>query len=687
MKKSTLVCLLFFCFSAYSQNDSTRLDVGGVVLKRAFTQNVSIKGEDLEKMPFSNLSEAINVWLYGTYTDAAHMIYVVDGNVVNDVNTYNIHDIKEVTLVQNAAALNSLGASQPQMLVITTRKGQGAFGIQGDAQTFLVHSPRATTNLYHQYYIGAYRNLEKVSFGFSANYLRDVQPFLKGEGYHYSTPYHLDRWRLNGYFSWRPDAKNTIEAHVGFTPQTIGRELEYHVAGNVSYNGYYYDHAHTDLLLPWVRWHGEWLPRLRNDLQVGLASTLQKGVATGLQDAGVDSLSSFGLDNTMGHSDHLYIRDRVSYTLQAGGWNIEPSINASYEHYKIRYSENSMSGTGTSPLTGLVTNRSSFISGLSANQYLLTPAVDLSYKQSFDIQGGFVANVSTKGTLYGGDKRVFPFASVTVDLLKLGAPEERSSLKLFGSYAQRGGFVLDEYRLTDMNWSSGLSAPFVNNLSFSYGSIAGTLPIFPVNSVKTYWVWQTGAGFTSRDGRWQVNYNFERMNFATLGWQSTPMGGSTYVYSEWKTSRHFLGVNMRIVDKGSFIWRSGLTTTVIRNKTNVYADDFSSYEPLGEHRPGNDRPSWTGGWTHRLQYKRLSLGLDMVYHFNKEWQLILPSGGISYTTVNFFEVQNVFISYKLHLQRMAGLEIYADSRGPLRSDKSNVLDQRRYYGVGGKITI
>jgi len=147
MKKSTLVCLLFFCFSAYSQNDSTRLDVGGVVLKRAFTQNVSIKGEDLEKMPFSNLSEAINVWLYGTYTDAAHMIYVVDGNVVNDVNTYNIHDIKEVTLVQNAAALNSLGASQPQMLVITTRKGQGAFGIQGDAQTFLVHSPRDDQSL------------------------------------------------------------------------------------------------------------------------------------------------------------------------------------------------------------------------------------------------------------------------------------------------------------------------------------------------------------------------------------------------------------------------------------------------------------------------------------------------------------------------------------------------------------
>jgi len=143
---------------------------------------------------------------------------VVDGNILSDVNTYSIHDIEEVVLVQNAAALTGLGGGQPQMVVITTRKGKERSGIQGAAQTFLVHNPYSATNLYHQYYLSAYRNLDKVSFGLSANYLRDVDPITKVNGLHVSSPYHMDRWRLNGYFSWRPDRKNTIEVHAGFTP-------------------------------------------------------------------------------------------------------------------------------------------------------------------------------------------------------------------------------------------------------------------------------------------------------------------------------------------------------------------------------------------------------------------------------------------------------------------------------------
>jgi len=74
MKRTTLLTVLSFLFyCSQAQHDSTRLDVGGVVLKRAFTQNISIKGEDLEKMPFATLSEAINVWMYGSYTDASHI--------------------------------------------------------------------------------------------------------------------------------------------------------------------------------------------------------------------------------------------------------------------------------------------------------------------------------------------------------------------------------------------------------------------------------------------------------------------------------------------------------------------------------------------------------------------------------------------------------------------------------------
>src|SRR5580700_9885930 len=116
----TLTC----CTSAVvAQDDSSRLDAGFVTLKREFTQIVSIKGSDLEKMPFTNLSDAIAAWLYGAYTTPVTLQYVVDGNPVADVNAYSIYDIEEVVLVQNAAALVNTVDGQQEMVIIRTKCG------------------------------------------------------------------------------------------------------------------------------------------------------------------------------------------------------------------------------------------------------------------------------------------------------------------------------------------------------------------------------------------------------------------------------------------------------------------------------------------------------------------------------------------------------------------------------------
>src|SRR5882724_2865291 len=85
-----------------AQNDSSYFDLGVVRLQKKFAQYQSIKGADLEKMPFANLSEAINVWLYGVYSNSASLVYLVDGNIVPDVNAWSIYDIEEVVLVQSA---------------------------------------------------------------------------------------------------------------------------------------------------------------------------------------------------------------------------------------------------------------------------------------------------------------------------------------------------------------------------------------------------------------------------------------------------------------------------------------------------------------------------------------------------------------------------------------------------------
>lgn len=75
MRKSILsltMLALSWCsvVNVLAQDDSSRLDAGYLSLKKEFTQAITIKGSDLEKMPFANLSDAISAWSYGAYTRA-----------------------------------------------------------------------------------------------------------------------------------------------------------------------------------------------------------------------------------------------------------------------------------------------------------------------------------------------------------------------------------------------------------------------------------------------------------------------------------------------------------------------------------------------------------------------------------------------------------------------------------------
>jgi hypothetical protein len=149
---------LVWCYTApsFAQCDSSRLDAGYITLKKEFTQTISIKGSDLEKMPFSNLSDALAAWLYGAYTQDLTLQYVVDGNPVSDVNAYSIYDIDEVVLVQNAAALVNTAGGQRELVIIRTKRGKSPAGIMAAAQSGLVNA-RVGNNpsgdaVYHRYY-------------------------------------------------------------------------------------------------------------------------------------------------------------------------------------------------------------------------------------------------------------------------------------------------------------------------------------------------------------------------------------------------------------------------------------------------------------------------------------------------------------------------------------------------------
>src|ERR1700679_1243616 len=164
-----LFILIPLCFfKASAQTDTSSYDLGRISVKKDFTQTVTIKGSDLEHYQFSDLADAINVWLYGTYTNAGSVVYVINGNIATDVNAYSIYDVDEITLVQSALAQVSGTGTEQQMIVIKLKTNrQEKQGVSAAGQTSLVNSRnlnkndglKSTTGIYNQYYVSAFKNI------------------------------------------------------------------------------------------------------------------------------------------------------------------------------------------------------------------------------------------------------------------------------------------------------------------------------------------------------------------------------------------------------------------------------------------------------------------------------------------------------------------------------------------------
>ena len=325
----TILTLTCYTSLVVAQNDSSWLDAGYLRLSREFTQQITIKGSDLQKMPFTDLSDAISAWLYGAYTTPGTLQYVVDGNPVADVNAYSIYDVEEVVLVQHAAALIGTAPGQSELVLIRTKRGKGPGGVTVAAQTGLVaENGSPGTGFFHNYYAGAYRNVGKISFGVSANYIRDVLPFT-AVGAKTVTPTNWQRWRLNGYFDWRPDARNQIEVTMNYTPQQLNGTGGYQqfaslrLCGEVRRVSALFD-ATSGLA-------GEWAKGLTNDVQV---TYMHSRLSTNSLQLSGTAPDSFAIQEfaEAAKSYHLWIRDHFAYTVRAGGWMIKPAINLSYEH-------------------------------------------------------------------------------------------------------------------------------------------------------------------------------------------------------------------------------------------------------------------------------------------------------------------------------------------------------------------
>lgn len=698
MKNTTLslTALAFACcyiVPAIAQYDSSRLDAGYLHLKRDFTQTITVKGSDLERMPITNLSEAIAAWFYGAYTQPLTLQYVVDGNPVSDVNAYSIHDIEEVVLVQNAAALVNTANGQQELVIVRTKRGRGKRGITADAQTGFVDDNSlgkvSDRRFYHNYYLTAWQNLDKVSFGASGNYMRDVYPNYTGGNV--ITPDNLQRWRLNGYFTWRPNSHNQVEIMLNYTPERIAdltkdieQPSEYTIAANTTQHYF----------LPRLLWHSDLSPKWTNDLQ---ATYVNSTAAASTYDASLeepkDTLEQTNYSQSgSGKAYHLWLRDHLEYRITAGHWQIEPAINATYEHYDEQTAGQSLesvaiyNGNTLAPPSTLYEYSEAY--GLKESTVVLTPALDISYKRAFDIQGGVLVDAGhQKGS---GGRDAFPFASVSLDFFRLADEHASSGLKVFGSYAQRTVPSPQGYNLLDLK-----SSNLADGANYEAGTVyeetlTGLVPIVnaPNNVTPVYWVWQTGMSYTGWKDRLTIRYSFERRNFLEPNLAVLPGNYVVPIYPEFFSTLQHADIRVKVFDAEGWRWLTGLNATILSNK--VHSGSSLQSTEAYKQDVGDDSPnpgSWTGGWVNRVLVKRFTAGLDLLYHFGESVQSETYSGAYNAVKVNSVIIPNIYVGYSWHLAGVQILECFVESRGPIRNSTNDLLDGRRYYTIGGKLSL
>jgi hypothetical protein len=52
-----------------------------------------------------------------------------------------------------------------------------------------------------------------------------------------------------------------------------------------------------------------------------------------------------------------------------------------------------------------------------------------------------------------------------------------------------------------------------------------------------------------------------------------------------------------------------------------------------------------------------------------------------------FSLQNVYFGYKLQTKQFKNLEVFANGRNVWQNKKSDITDNRRFYGIGFKLGL
>jgi hypothetical protein len=315
---------------------------------------------------------------------------------------------------------------------------------------------------------------------------------------------------------------------------------------------------------------------------------------------------------------------------------------------------------------------------------MLTPSLNLAYKDIVNLQGGFVSLINPEKDFDPTYKkhRIFPFLSTSVDFTKwMGAND--FSLHVFGSFARQNELIVDEYATLS---GFDIAGATINGGPVIFSGQDTSLPIFVSNNFNPYQEfnnYQAGA-VLGLGKNFTINYNFGSYFYEAVGVLEVPAGpnytqGEAFYLND-KATTNRIGLNYDF-HSGGFTWRTGLNaaeTKLTLTDQNELATQYNTQYLTG-HR-------WSGGFTNRFTCKSFFAGLDILYQLGERPYFV--NGELPTTPTNpknSFALQSLYAGTQLKINGVKYAEAFINTRNLLQNTSSDITDNRRFVGLGVKV--
>jgi hypothetical protein len=653
---TTALVAFLICTNIFAQSDSTEYDLGRIRLQKDFTQAITLKGKDLEKIPFASLEDAVNVWFYGTLTGKSNLVYVIDGNTIADPNAYSVYDIEEISLIQNAAIMLNGAASNAFLVLITTRHPKDhATGLQIGLQTALVsrkpqqgttpdNEEKSEKNLYHKYYLSLIARKNNTSFRLSGSYLRDVMPSYKTESLNTKTPFNLQRIGLAGELNSKISPNSEFSIFANYVPQFAKSES---TISSLSSNHDFEVDNKQSLLYTGTQFTTRLFEKLTSRTTFSYST-----VKTENENQHSENTYITTFTNDI-HSNIFLLRENLSYSVSAGSWAFTPSLNFTFRYLNNNYKQLEMSYSKPSslPIEYRAEGYSSY-----GRLYTLSPSLNITYSNSFNLNGGIVTNLSYLDV--DDIKRVFPFVSTSLDVIQLLKKGSASNLKFFASLANTQNLFDNYYQLDDFH-------------SY-FTQTSGDMNIYAnpaLNNNKTSI--QFGSSLGLFNSTLKFDYNHEKRETTELILLPDPTG-YRYATIMGKTWYNRFRLTGKVSETDHFSWQPGLSLTRVKS-------EYDGISGTSESISLNDK-SWNGGFVNRLGFGNFQVGIDFLFKLNEtKYNLTRKKDDV----YNSFGLQNLYFGYQFKTSNKV-FDLYFTGRNILANDDARFSDNRRYYGLGLK---